>query len=79
MTRTAMQFSQAIPTFTRVYNGNTTSREGANGRIYEGVLGWRWYPHLFGKRVGDPDGYKTMREAKAVAMKIKATGCDHYW
>lgn len=74
----ATQLRQSVPVFTRVYNENTYSREASNGRIYEGVLGWRWYPHLLGKRVGDPDGYKTMREAKEAALKIKDRGYCHF-
>ena len=60
-----------IPVFTRRYNGNEYEREGRNGRLYRGVLGWRWYPHLHGKPVGDPEGYKTKREAKAAAVAIE--------
>lgn len=28
--------------FKRYYDENTTEREGQNGRIYTGVVGWRW-------------------------------------
>lgn len=61
-----------IPVLQRTYNGNEYTREGRNGRIYSGVVGWRWIPHLHGVPVGDPEGYKTRREAVRAAQEIIA-------
>jgi hypothetical protein len=44
-------------------------REASNGRIYTGVLGWRWMPVLDGVPVGHPEGYKTHKEAFQVVVK----------
>ena len=44
-------------------------REASNGRIYTGVLGWRWIPILDGEAVGHPEGYKTRKEAFQVVVK----------
>ena len=61
-----------IPTLRRVYNANEYINEGRNGRIYQGVLGWRWHPfHGAGTVEGsDPEGYKTRKEAKLAGLKL---------
>ena len=56
-------------TAVRIYNENETTRESQTGRIYSGVVGWRWYPSIDGRQVGDAEGYLTKRGAIAAATK----------
>ena len=61
-----------IPTLKRAYNANEYTNEGKNGRIYEGVLGWRWHP-FYGASIVEGshgDGYKTRKEAKLAGLKL---------
>lgn len=53
--------------FVRIYDENKYTREGKNGRIYEGTVGWRWHFFPCQEPVGDLRGYKTKREAIAAA------------
>ncbi len=55
----------------KLHNENETSREGQNGRIYSGVIGWRWYIKCNDDLVGDFYGYKTKREAIEEIEKMK--------
>jgi len=57
-------------TMRRVYSENEYEREGRNGRIYRGVLGWRWYIYCGAEQIGDPLGYSTRREAHEAGMRI---------
>lgn len=54
----------------REYNGNEYVREGRNGRLYTGIIGYRYYPLVDGEAVGDGDGYRTKAEATKVLMKF---------
>lgn len=59
-------------TFERIWNDNEYTREGRNGRLYTGVLGWRWYPLIDGKICESlADGYKTKMEAQQAALRIQ--------
>jgi len=61
-----------IPTAQRHYNENDYAHEGRNGRIYSGILGWRWYPFHGASVVegSDPDGYKTRKEAIRDGLRL---------
>lgn len=61
-----------IPGLKRVYIENEYIREGRNGRIYTGTIGWRWFPiHDAGiVEWSDPEGYKTRKEAKLAGLKL---------
>ena len=60
----------AIPTLKRVYLETEYEREGRNGRLYRGTLGWRWFPYHGADPVGDPDGYRTRNEAHREGLRI---------
>jgi hypothetical protein len=62
-------------TATKEYSENETSKE-SNGRIYCGVVGWRWYPRVNGELVGDAEGYRTKRDAIKAAVAIAATNTE---
>ena len=47
----------------RYYDENTTESEGRNGRIYTGVVGWRWAV-LEDNGSLIESGFKTKREAE---------------
>ncbi len=48
-------------TYQKVWDGNETSREGRNGRIYEGVVGWRYIVNVPGS---EPQEFKRLRDIK---------------
>ena len=59
-----------IPCLRREYDGNEYVREGRNGRLYSGVIGWRWFAYNGEEVVGDPEGYRTRTEAHREAKRI---------
>jgi hypothetical protein len=50
-------------TYQRVYNENEYGREGRNGRIYTGVIGWVYEVREDGEYI---DNFKTLREVKKI-------------
>lgn len=48
-------------TYQKVWDGNETSREARNGRIYEGVVGWAYEVRVDGEYV---DNFKRLRDVK---------------
>jgi hypothetical protein len=50
-------------TYERTYDGNEYTREGSNGRIYSGVIGWVYLVRVDGELVDDED-FKTVNEVK---------------
>ncbi len=54
----------------RIYNENEYTREGANGRIYCGKVGWKWYIMDCGNVIGSHDGYATKTEALIASNRI---------
>lgn len=55
------------PIIEKVYLENEYVREGRNGRLYIGVLGWRFiclHPDA------DPIGHKTLNAARQEAFKL---------
>lgn len=48
-------------TYYKTWDGNETSREGRNGRIYESVVGWVYIVEVAGH---PPEEFKKLRHIK---------------
>lgn len=51
-------------TYEKFFNENTTSREGRNGRIYEGVVGWQYQVYVNGHSPEDGGRFDRLRDLK---------------
>jgi hypothetical protein len=60
-------------TYQKYFDGNETSKEGRNGRIYSGTVGWR-YAALIDGRLTDDEPFERLCDLKSKYPNAKPEG-----